>query len=140
MLNRFCPLSNPPIPLFLMGKTKLDGIPSKIKLKNTCLFVQCISCFTGISYKKIQDTVTSCFVSCCFTSAFPSADIIFYNFLEPHPTLKKFSFFNGFAQPPFRTPKSTKCDKFFVNPPLYSGTNCVNYSYHFCCSKFFLLL
>ena len=34
-LNRFCPLSKPPLPhpLFLMDKTKLDGIPSKIKLK-----------------------------------------------------------------------------------------------------------
>ena len=34
-LNRFCPLSKPPLPhpLFLMDKTKLDGISSKIKLK-----------------------------------------------------------------------------------------------------------
>ena len=33
MLNRLCPLSKPlaPIPLFLMDKTKLDGIPSKNK-------------------------------------------------------------------------------------------------------------
>ena len=39
-LNRFCPLSKPPPfpspppkPLFLMDKTKMDGIPSKIKWK-----------------------------------------------------------------------------------------------------------
>ena len=34
-LNRFCPLSKPylPIPMFLMDKTKLDGIPSKSKWK-----------------------------------------------------------------------------------------------------------
>ena len=29
-----------------------------------------------------QDTATSSFISCCFTSSFTSADIIFYSFLE----------------------------------------------------------
>ena len=43
-------------------------------------FLRCISSFDG-SYKKLKDTATNLFVS-CFTSAFTSADIIFYNFLE----------------------------------------------------------
>ena len=48
----------------------------------------------------------SSFISCSFTSAFTSADIIFYNFLELVSKLSKkdfrheFSFFNGFTQIP----------------------------------------
>ena len=44
--------------------------------------VHCISRFEGTSYKKLQDIATSFFISCCFTPAFTSADIIFYNFLN----------------------------------------------------------
>ena len=44
--------------------------------------VHCISRFEGTSYKKLQDIATSSFISCCFTPAFTSADIIFYNFLN----------------------------------------------------------
>ena len=48
----------------------------------------------------------SSFISCSFTSAFTSADIIFYNFLELNSKLSKkdfrhkFSFFNSFTQIP----------------------------------------
>ena len=48
----------------------------------------------------------SSFISCSFTSAFTSADIIFYNFLELVSKLSKkdfrheFSFFNSFTQIP----------------------------------------
>ena len=54
-------------------------------LNEKCMLVlHCISRFEGTSYEKLQGTVTSSFVSCCFTSAFTSPDIIFYNFLELH--------------------------------------------------------
>ena len=77
-------------------------------MKNTCLMVHCISNFECTSYNKIQDTAISSFISCCFTSAFTSADITFYNFLEPHSTFSekrffvrifRFSFFSGLTQP-----------------------------------------
>ena len=66
--------------------------------------VHCISNFECTSYNKIQDTAISSFISCCFISAFVSADIIFYNFLEPHSTFSEkrffgFSFFSGLTQP-----------------------------------------
>ena len=70
--------------------------------------VHCISNFECTSYNKIQDTAISSFISCCFTSAFTSADITFYNFLEPHSTFSekrffvrifRFSFFSGLTQP-----------------------------------------
>ena len=37
-LNGYPPLSKNPSPLLLTGNIKLDGIPSKIKMKNTRLF------------------------------------------------------------------------------------------------------
>ena len=55
--------------------------------------LHCISSFEGIPFKKLRDTATSsCIpppspssvISCCFSSAFTSADIIFHNFLELH--------------------------------------------------------
>ena len=59
-------------------------------MKNTCLLVHCISSFEGPSYKKIQDAaslpVPLVLVAFFITSTFTSADIIFYNFLEPNPT------------------------------------------------------
>ena len=47
--------------------------------------LHCISSFKG-TYKKLQETAI---ISCCFTSAFTSAYIIFYNFLELHSTLSE---------------------------------------------------
>ena len=67
--------------------------------------VHCISNFECTSYNKIQDTAISSFISCCFTSAFTSADITFYNFLEPHSTFSEKRFFvriflfSGLTQP-----------------------------------------
>ena len=66
--------------------------------------LQRISSFEGTSYKKLQDIATSSFISCCLTSIFTSADIIFYNFSELDSKLSKkyfchkFPFFNGFTQ------------------------------------------
>ena len=80
MLNKFCPLSKL-TPLFLTKKTKLDGIPSKIKWKIHVFW--CISSFEDISYKRIRDTARyqiSSFTSCCFTLQFTSGDIIFTTF------------------------------------------------------------
>ena len=48
-----------------------------------------ISRFESTSYEKFQDTATSSFVSCCFTSAFTLPDITFYNFLELHVALSE---------------------------------------------------
>ena len=49
------------------------GWNTKVKLKVT--FLHCISRFEGTPYKKLQDTATSFFYFCCFTSAFISADV-----------------------------------------------------------------
>ena len=55
--------------------------------------------------KKLQGITTSYFISCCFTSAFTSEDIIFYNFLELDSKLSKKDFchkfyFNSCTQTP----------------------------------------
>ena len=68
------------------------------------LFLYCIASFEGTSYKKLQFTDISSFISCCFTSAFASADIsftTFYKFIQHY--LKKdfrqeFSFLIIFIQ------------------------------------------
>ena len=59
---------------------------AKLNEKYTSV-LQCISSFEGTSYGKLQDTATSSFVCSCFISAFTSADITFYNFLELHSKL-----------------------------------------------------
>ena len=72
--------------------------------------LQCVSSFEGTLYKRLQDIVpmesmesivtTSYFISCCFTSVFTSADIIFYNFSELDSKLSIKYFFTNF---PFLT-------------------------------------
>ena len=111
MLNRFWALSKKsntspsPHMVFLMHNIKLDGMPTKIKLKIQACFTLYFKFWEGTSVKCFQIQATSSFIS-CFTSAFISADIIFYNFLELHSTLsekdfcRKFSFFNGFTETP----------------------------------------
>ena len=110
MLNRFWALSKkpniPPSPhmVFLMHNIKLDGMPTKIKLKIQACFTLYFKFWEGTSVKCFQIQATSSFIS-CFTSAFISADIIFYNFLELHSTCLKrifetFYFFNRFTQTP----------------------------------------
>ena len=47
------------------------------KLNEKNAFLYCISSFEGTSYKKLQFTAPSSFISCCFTSAFTSADVFF---------------------------------------------------------------
>ena len=82
----------------------MDGI-YQAKLNEKYMSVlQGVSSFEGIYYKKLQDIATSSFISCCLTSIFTSADIIFYNFSELDSKLSKkeichkFPFFNGFTQ------------------------------------------
>ena len=57
ILNRFCPLSKlppTPTPLFLKNKTKLDGIPSKIKWKMHVFWYILFRVLSfGTSHKKI---------------------------------------------------------------------------------------
>ena len=64
----------------------------KLNKKDTP-FLYCISSFEGTSYKNLEDTATSSFISYCFTLAFTSAGISFQKFLELHSTLpeKRFS-------------------------------------------------
>ena len=50
--------------------------------ENYVPFLHCTSCLAGTSWK-------SSFLSCCFTWASTSADIIFYIFLKLHLTLSK---------------------------------------------------
>ena len=57
------------------------------------LILYCILSFEGAPYQNVKDTATSSFITCCFTLAFTSADIIFHKILEFHSTLfgKRFS-------------------------------------------------
>ena len=50
------------------------------KLNEKNAFLYCISSFEGTSYKKLQFTAPSSFISCCFTSAFTSADVFLQHF------------------------------------------------------------
>ena len=105
MLNRFSLLSKTPFTsLFITDNIKVDGMPTKIKLKIQACFTLYFKFWEGTSVKCFQIQATSSFIS-CFTSAFISADIIFYNFLELHSTCLKrifetFYFFNRFTQTP----------------------------------------
>ena len=61
--------------------------------------LHCIPGFEGTSYGKLLDTVSS-FISCCFTSAFASADIFIELYLivsEKKGLSPKVFLFNGFT-------------------------------------------
>ena len=62
-LNKFFSLSKTIHPLFLTDNIKLDGIIIKIKRKMKCMPVLPAWSFEGTSYKKLQDTANSSFVS-----------------------------------------------------------------------------
>ena len=63
----------------------------KPKLNEKCTpILHCVSNFEGTSYTVLQDTASMSFISCCFPSAFTSADIIFYNFMELYSTFSDF--------------------------------------------------
>ena len=84
------------------------GFQAKLNKKYKSV-LHCISSFEGTSYKKKkQDKAASSFISCFFTSAFTSVDIILC-VLEFHATLSEivkkifvtnFPLFNGLTQPP----------------------------------------
>ena len=111
---------SPLSPLFLTGKAKLDENSSKTEWKIHAW------CFQGTSLKK------SYFISCYFKLAFTSADIIFYNVLEPHSTFSEKQVFvtdfhflmDSFNPPTPSSPPSTThthlTANFFVKAPLYS--------------------
>ena len=65
-------------------------------MKNTCPFVNCISTFEVISYKRIQDKANlpvPPFLAVLHRMTIYIRGYHFYNFLEPNPTFtgKKFS-------------------------------------------------
>ena len=65
----------------------------KPELNEKCMpFLHCISSIEITSYKYLEDSVTSSYISYCFTLAFTSADIIFQNFIELHSVLSEESF------------------------------------------------
>ena len=58
-------------------------------MKNTCLLVNCISSFEGISYKSIQDKASlpvPLFLAVLHRMTVYIRGYHFYNFLEPNPT------------------------------------------------------
>ena len=91
MLDRFCPLSKLPPPPVL-NNVKL--VEYKAQLNEKYMPVLCYHStvqvlIEGTSYKMLQDIAASSFISCCFTSAFTLADIIFYNFSRLESKLSK---------------------------------------------------
>ena len=105
LLNGFCLLSKPTSPLFLKYIQHQSNW-KKLNEKYIPL-LPCISSFEGTSYKNFQDSCTSSFIYCCFISAFPSANMIFFTtfYNSNHHYLKKdfqnkFLFFNRFTPPP----------------------------------------
>ena len=113
MLNGFCQLSkNPPLPWSYKHDQAGDGIPAKIKWKLHASFTLYFG-LEGISYKNLQDTATSSFISFCFTLSFTSTDIIFHNLLELDSTLSEKRFLSRFF-------------RFFMDslkPPPLNGQN-----------------
>ena len=105
MVNRFWPLSKKPFThLFVTDNIKLDGMPTKIKLKIQACFTLYFKFWEGTSVKsyKIQLPVFLFLVSHQFLY---QQILLFYSSLELNSTsekyfCRKFSFFNGFAQTP----------------------------------------
>ena len=106
MLVRFLSSSKKTfIPLLLTSNIKLDGIPTRIKLKIQACFTLCFKFWEGTSVKryKMQPLVLLFLVLHQLLYQQISS---FYNFLELHSTLSekdfchKFSFFNRFTQTP----------------------------------------
>ena len=126
MLNRFWALSKKPNTspsphmVFLMHNIKLDGMPTKIKLKIQACFTLYFKFWEGTSAKsyKIQLPVLLFLVSHQFLYQQISFFTTFQNFIQHY--LKKIfvTNFNGFTQPPnLLIAKSAKHDNSFVNFP-----------------------
>ena len=109
-----------PIPLFLMGKIKMDEIPYKInwKIHTLCTLWDAATRYIFyfllfyVAHCEMQPPDIS-FISCCFILDFISADIIFHWFLELHTTSEKKTCVVNF---PFLT------DSVKVTPPTYPLT------------------
>ena len=121
MVNRFWPLSKKPFThLFVTDNIKLDGMPTKIKLKIQACFTLYFKFWEGTSAKsyKIQLPVLLFLVSHQFLYQQISFFTTFQNFIQHY--LKKIfvTNFNGFTQPPnLLIAKSAKHDNSFVNFP-----------------------
>ena len=111
MLNRFWALSKkpniPPSPhmVFLMHNIKLDGMPTKIKLKIQACFTLYFKFWEGTSVKSYEIQLPVLLFLVLHQFLYQQISF-FYNFLQLHSTLskkdfcRKFSFFNGFTQTP----------------------------------------
>ena len=76
LINRFCPLSKAHITYPSPGK-----LSSNIKCKIYACFTQVYFQFWKVHIiKSYKISYTSYFISCCITSVFTSADVIFNNF------------------------------------------------------------
>ena len=74
-LNRFCPLSKKtPTPSVLNRQYQVGWNTKQNEMKNSCLF------YSVFQVLKVLLKVQPVLSFICFTSAFTSADIIFYNF------------------------------------------------------------
>ena len=120
MVNRFWPLSKKPFThLFVTDNIKLDGMPTKIKLKIQACFTLYFKFWEGTSVKSYEIQLPVLLFLVLHQFLYQQISF-FYNFLELHSTLpekdfrRKFSFFNGFTQTsPPKWPKSAKRDKSF---------------------------
>ena len=110
MLGRFWSLSKKPFTsLFLTDSIKLDGIPTKIKLKIQTCFMLYFKFWEGTSVKsyKMQLPVLLFLVLYQFLYQQISLFTTFYNFIKPDWKLsekdfcRKFTYFNGFNQTTF---------------------------------------
>ena len=75
-----------------MNKTKLDGIPSKIMWKMHVFWYIVFQFLKLLLIKKYKIELVNQFLYFLLfyiTSAFTSADIIIYNFLEPNPSFSE---------------------------------------------------
>ena len=104
--------------MFLTDNINLDSIPNKIKKKIHVSFTS----FESTSYKKLDYTAKILFISCCYTLAFTSADMTFYNILELHSSLSKKRYF--IINFPFLidSPNPSTWANFFVDAPLFRTT------------------
>ena len=120
MLNRFWSLNKKPFTsLFLAGNIKLDGMPTKSKLKTQACFTLYFKCWEGtLKSYKIQLPVLSCFVSYRFLY---QQIATFYNFLELHWRLSEKDFVANFP-----------CLMVHPNPPPLNNQNLLSVTKVFC--------
>ena len=76
-LNGFCPLSKTPSPLpVLSGQYQPGWNTTQNQIKHVHLFDILFQVLKVVLIKKYQIPANSSFISCCYTSAFTSGEII----------------------------------------------------------------